>query len=93
MAGPVFHPGHHPLHGITVVVETHGPQTYVGRFDSQDDRGIHLLDAGVHDPASELTKEEYLRRTLKFGIRSEHRHVVVPTAEVARIRQLGEIEP
>ena len=33
MTGFVLHPGHHELHGITVVVETVGPLTYVARFD------------------------------------------------------------
>jgi putative YphP/YqiW family bacilliredoxin len=36
---PLFHPGHHELHGITVVIETHGSRTYVGRFDSEDQQG------------------------------------------------------
>ena len=89
MAGHVFHPGHQPLHGITVVLETHGPTTYVGRFDSQDERGVHLHDVGVHDAsAAALTKQEFLRRCDRFGIRPEHRDLLVPTGEVARIHRL-----
>jgi hypothetical protein len=91
MSGHVFHPGHAELHGITVVVETHGPRTYVGRYDSEDERGVHLLDVGVHDAQTDVPKEEYIRRTAKFGIRSEHRHLIVPGDQVARIRRLAEL--
>jgi hypothetical protein len=92
MAGHVFHPGHHELHGVTVVVETTGPRTYVGRFDAEDEQGLHLLDVGVHQPgAGAPSKDEYIQRSVRFGVRSEHRHLVVPAAEVARIRRLGEV--
>jgi hypothetical protein len=91
MSGHVFHPGHAELHGITVVVETHGSRTYVGRYDSEDERGVHMLDVGVHDAATELAKEEYLRKTAKFGVRSEHRHLIVPADQVARITRLAEL--
>ena len=91
MSGQVFHPGHHELHGVTVVLETRGPVTYVGRFDSQDDRGVRLLDVAIHDP-SKGSREDYVRRSARFGIRVEQRQVTVPSAEVARITPLGEIE-
>jgi hypothetical protein len=90
MSGHVFHPGHAELHGITVVLETHGSQTYVGRYDSEDERGVHLLDVGVHKEGPELSKEEYIRKSARFGVRSEHKHLVVPTGDVARITRLGE---
>ncbi len=89
----VFHPGHHELHGITVVVETHGPETYVGRFDSEDERGVHLLDVAVHDGGQDPSKAEYIRRSAKFGVRAERKHVVVSKTAVARITPLGELEP
>jgi len=61
----------------------------VGRFDSQDERGVHLHDVGVHDAgAAEASQEEFLRRCDKFGIRTEHRDLVVPSGEVARIQRL-----
>jgi hypothetical protein len=88
----VFHPGHHALHGITVVLETHGAETYVGRFDSEDEREVHLLDVGVHDGAQGGSKEEYVRRSAKFGIRVDRKHLVVPKAAVARVTPLGELE-
>lgn len=86
----MFHPGHHALHGITVVLETTGSLAYVGRFDTQDDGGVHLLDVAVHDrsdPAS--SREEFLRRTLKFGVPVTRKHVVVPSSDVATLVPLS----
>jgi hypothetical protein len=89
VAGHVFHPGHQELHGITVVLETHGSRTYVGRFDSEDERGVHMHDVGVYDVTSAGgSKEEFLRRCDRFGIRADHRDLLVPTSEVAGIRRL-----
>jgi len=89
MTGHVFHPGHQELHGITVVLETRGSKTYVGRFDSQDERGVHLHDVGVHDTAtSSLSKADFLLRCDKFGIRSEQRDLLVPAHDVATLRRL-----
>jgi hypothetical protein len=92
LSGHVFHPGHHELHGITVVLETDGSLTYVGRFDSEDAAGVHLLDVGVHDGAGGGSRDDYVRRSARFGIRVERKHVVVPKAEVARITRLAELE-
>ena len=92
MAGHVFHPGHQELHGVTVVLETLGSRTYVGRFDSQDERGVHLHDVGVHDAAAGGSRDDYVRRSAKFGIRAERKHVVVPREQVARIIRLSEID-
>lgn len=89
MPGHVFHPGHSALHGMTVVVETAGALTYVGRYDREDSGGVHLLDVGVHHSSSAVGKEEYIQRSSKFGVRGEHRDVVVPADQVARITQLS----
>jgi hypothetical protein len=62
---------------------------YVGRFDSEDDRGVHLLDVGVHDASSGGPRSEYLARSTKFGIKVDRKHLVVPRGEVARITRLG----
>jgi len=91
MSGHVFHPGHAELHGVTVVVETAGPVTYVGRYDHVDESGVHLLDVGIHDAQHGLTKDDYLGRIIKFGVRSEHRHLVVPSDQVSTIRRLGDL--
>jgi hypothetical protein len=77
---------------VTVVVETSGPLTYVGRFDSEDQAGVHLLDVGVHDGGSGGSREEYVRRSARFGVRTDRKHLIVPRAEVSRITPLGEVE-
>jgi hypothetical protein len=91
MSGHVFHPGHAELHGVTVVVETNGPRTYVGRFDTEDDQGVHILDVGVHEEPTDISKDEYLKKTARFGINRQHRHLVVPHQDVARIVRLAEL--
>jgi hypothetical protein len=97
----VFHPGHHDLHGVTVVLEARNGRTYVGLFDSQDEHGVHLLDVGVHPGGTEggggghggveQSRGEYLKRTLKFGVRAEHKHVLVPANDVVAIMRLADI--
>lgn len=74
-----------------MVVETHGSRTYVGRYDSEDAQGVHMLDVGVHDAQVGPSKEEYVRKSAKFGVRSELKHIVVPADQVARITRLGEM--
>ena len=92
MTGHVFHPGHQALHGITVVVETTEGATYVGRYDTEDQGRIHLLDAGSHHSGDgELSKDEYIRKCARFGVKSQHKHLVVPGAQVTRITPLGDI--
>ena len=73
-----------------MVVETTGSLTYVGRYDSEDEGGVHMLDVGVHDArAGGGPKEEYVRKSAQFGIRSNHKHLVVPAAQVVKITRLG----
>jgi hypothetical protein len=75
-----------------VVVETGGTITYVGRFDAEDAGGVHLLDVGVHDAAAGGTRDDYVRRSARFGIRVDRKHLVVPRRDVARITRLAEAE-
>ena len=80
------------MHGITVVVETRGPLTYIGRFDTEDDAGVHLLNVGVHDAAGGGSREDYVQRSARFGVRAERPHLVVPRQEVVRITKLVDLE-
>ena len=91
MTGHVFHPGHAELHGITVVVETNGSRTYVGRFDTEDDEGVHMLDVGIQEAPADISKDEYLKKTAKFGIKSQHRHLLIPRRDIASITRLAEL--
>lgn len=88
MSGHVFHPGHHELHGITVVVSTSEGSTYVGRFDREDDERAYLKDVGVHRP-DDGTWDAYLDRTLLYGVKVEHRELTVPRTQITEIRTLG----
>ena len=91
MTGFVLHPGHHELHGITVVVETNGPLTYVARFDTQDEHGVHLLNVAVHvRGAPGPTVEVFLARPRKFGVKAERKHLLLPAQQISRIRRLAD---
>ena len=73
------------------MVETTGSRTYVGRYDSQDERGVLMLDVGVHDAAADGgSRDEYVRKSAKFGIRTDHKRLVVPADQVVRITKLGD---
>lgn len=91
MSGHVFHPGHEELHGITVVITGVSGKTYIGRYHEQTDRGLLMHDVAVHDPAtSPDSLDAWLARTRKYGVRAEHRVLVLPPAEVTgEIQRLG----
>lgn len=91
LSGRPLHADRHELHGVTVVLDTRSAGTYVGRFDAEDERGVHLLNVGVFDPA-QGTRDEYVRRSVKFGIRVDHPGLTIDSAEVARMTPLGDIE-
>jgi hypothetical protein len=52
---------------------------------------VHLFDVGVFDPA-QGSRDDYLRRSVKFGIRVDRSQVTIAAAEVAHIAPLGQIE-
>lgn len=87
-----FHQGKSELHGITVVVETTGPETYVGRCDDEDEEVVVLLDADVHRSGEDAgSREDYLERAARLGIWPRHPRVVIPRQRVTSLRRLGEI--
>jgi hypothetical protein len=89
MSGHVFHPGHSDLHGVTVVLETTGDALYIGRYHEETPGGVLLHDVAEHRPVDGgPSREEFFRKTLKFGVRAQHRHLVVPGGEVQRITRL-----
>ncbi|HKU59988.1 MAG TPA: hypothetical protein VJQ44_02135 [Gemmatimonadales bacterium] len=91
LSGRPLHHDRHELHGVTVVLDTRSAETYVGRFDSQDQRGVHLFDVGVFDPAHG-TRDDYVRRSAKFGIRVDRPQLTIDASDVAVITPLGQIE-
>lgn len=88
----MFHEERHELHGMTVVVETEGRKTYIGRCHDMDDDNVTLLDVGEHDEGEdEVTKEQFIEQAARVGIWPKHKHLVVPRAEVASVRRLGDL--
>ncbi len=92
MSGHVFHPGHHQLHGITVVVDASGGRTYVGRFDRAEDGKVLLLNVAVHDPSG-APRDEFLGRSHKFGVKVDLKHLAIPEAEISGIVPLADLAP
>lgn len=87
-----FHDGKHPLHGITVVVDTVGDEVFVGRCDDMDDREIRLVGVDVHREGEQgRSKQDYLRRAARFGIWERLPGVVIPRHRVASVRPLGDL--
>ncbi len=87
-----FHQGKGELHGITVVVDTTGPEVFVGRCDDVDDRGVILHDADVHrEGEGGRSKDDYLRGAARFGVWKKFDRLLVPRDKVASIRRLGEL--
>ena len=87
-----FHQNKSELHGITVVVDTEGPEIFVGRCDDMDDQRVILLDVDVHhDGDGGRSKEEYVRRAAQFGVWKKHDQLVIDRARVTSVRRLGEI--
>jgi len=89
-------PGHQdrsPLHGITVVVETAGGETWVGRCDDEDAERVILLDADVHRDGEEGSgRDEWLSKAARFGPWARHPRVVLPRRAVRALYRLGELE-
>jgi hypothetical protein len=87
-----FHQGKHELHGITVVVDTVGPEVFIGRCDDIDELHVVLHDADAHRAEQGApTKDEWIARAVGCGVWPRHRRLVVPRQRVASIRRLGEL--
>lgn len=86
-----FHHDRGELHGITVVVETEGPETWVGRCDTMQDGHIVLL--GVerhHEEEDEVAREAFLRRVAMAGPFPHFDRIVLPLEGVAAVTRLGD---
>lgn len=87
-----FHHGKSALHGITVVVDTTGPEIFVGRCDDEDERGIILDDVDVHrDGDGGRSKEDYVRRAAHLGTWKKYDRLLIPRDKVASVRRLGDV--
>jgi hypothetical protein len=87
-----FHDDKHHLHGITVVVDTAGPEIWVGRCDDMDEHQILLLDADLHrDGDNGRSKDEYVERAASFGVWKKYDRVRIDRRSVVSVRRLGEL--
>ena len=87
-----FHHDKSELHGITVVVDTDGPEIYVGRCDDMDDHKVILLDVDVHrDGQDGRSKDDYVQRAAQFGVWKKHDHLVIDRQHVTSVRRLGDV--
>jgi hypothetical protein len=85
------HASKHELHGITVIVETDGPELYVGRCDDIDAAGVHLKDADRHvEGEGEPAREEFLARARRYGVWPNHRVLTVPAERVRSVSRLAD---
>jgi hypothetical protein len=87
-----FHHHRHELHGITVVVDTHGAQIWVGRCDDIDDDGVILLDADVHEDGHEgRSKQDWVREAARYGVWKRLDRVVLGRDAVVSVTRLADI--
>ncbi len=87
-----FHQDKSELHGITVVVDTDGPEIFVGRCDDMDGEKVILLDVDVHrDGDGGRSKEEYVLKAARLGIWKKHDRLVIDRARVTSLRRLGDV--
>ena len=87
-----FHEGKHQLHGITVVVDTVGPEVFIGRCEDMDDAHVLLVDVDVHrDGDGGRSKDEYVRRAADLGVWKKHDRVRIDRRAVASVRRLGDL--
>jgi hypothetical protein len=87
-----FHSNKGPLHGITVVVDTTGPEVFVGRCDDEDERGIVLFDADVHrDGEDGRSKAQYVEKAAHLGVFKKYGRLFIPREKMASVRRLGDV--
>lgn len=87
-----FHHDRGELHGITVVVDTHGPQVFVGRCDTVTPQGVLLLDGDAHRETPDgATKDAWVRQAARVGVWKTFDRVLVPAADVRSIRRLRDV--
>lgn len=88
----VPHVDRHELHGITLVVDTDGPEIFIGRCDDITETDVILLDVDQHEEGAEgRSKEEYVLRAAQVGAWSRHPMIMVPRGRVVSIRKLGDL--
>jgi hypothetical protein len=89
-----FHNDKGELHGITVVLRTHGAMVYIGRCHELDDERVVLLDVDEHeDGEGGRSSEEFIRQAARVGVWRKHARLVLPRSLVASVMPLGDVAP
>ena len=75
-----------------MVVDTDGPEIFIGRCDDITESDVILLDVDEHrDGDGGKSKEEYVQRAAQVGAWTRHQMVTLPRARVVSIRKLGDL--
>lgn len=86
-----FHHDKGELHGITVLVTTRGPETWIGRCDTVREDAVVLLGADRHHAAEDpVAASDWVRRATEVGFFPRHARVEVPRSEVRELKPLAE---
>ncbi len=92
MSGHVFHPGHEALHGITVVLYTSGPRTFVGRYDNADGGFVLLHQADFHEAtATGPERDAWLAQVRRYGVAPKYPSLTVPLKDITKTMPLGDL--
>ena len=94
MSGERFasHGDRHELHGYTLVVDTDGPDIFVGRCDDITADEVILLDVAEHREGEDgKSKEAYVERAAQVGTWPKHKMVRLPRGRVTSVRKLGDL--
>lgn len=87
-----FHHDKGELHGLTVVVDTTGPEVWIGRCDTVADGYVVLLGADRHEAGrGAASKQEWIQRAAEVGVFPRHPRVALALDQVARIEKLGDL--
>jgi hypothetical protein len=87
-----FHHDKGELHGLTIVVDTTGPEVWIGRCDTVADGHVVLLGADRHEALEgSAPKDEWIRQAARVGVFPRHPRIVLPLDQVARIEKLGDV--
>ncbi|RKZ17847.1 hypothetical protein DRQ53_02470 [bacterium] len=87
-----FHQDKGELHGITVLVTTAGPESWIGRCDTMMGEHVVLLGADRHHAdQDEASLDEWVGKASMVGFFPRHERVLLPHAQVAAVRPLHEL--
>jgi hypothetical protein len=92
VTGHVFHPGHEELHGVTVLVTERSGRWTLGRYHETGPKGVIVHDAAIHEPGDATAGSVWLARQRKFGVRADHRLVVIPADGVVSIARFVDVD-